>query len=328
MGTPADSRGQASGDSESFPGPERQPDRRRVVFSDPDAEPEFSAALRVDQERKPHTLRSPKRIRVEVPGKLRTGRWVPSRRAGLGMVLLVVLVSAILGVRVAWAVANDEALPLVSGARASPGADGRAGGNGDGGADGVSPGPGSVSASAKAAASGSPAGAGPGAIGTGQVGVVVVHVVGAVNKPGLVQLAAGSRVADAITAAGGSTAEADLAAINVARLLIDGEQIRVPLPGEVIGPSLGGPGTGGSGGSGASGGSAGGAGGAGGGRVVSLNSADVAALDSLPGVGPVLAQRILDWRTAHGRFTSVDELGEVTGIGEKLLSQIKPLVTL
>ena len=61
---------------------------------------------------------------------------------------------------------------------------------------------------------------------------------------------------------------------------------------------------------------------------MSLNSADLTALDSLPGVGPVLAQRILDWRTAHGRFTSVDELGEVTGIGEKLLSQIKPLVTL
>ena len=242
------------------------------------------------------------------------------------MVLLVVLVSAILGVRVAWAVAKNDALPLASGARGSPGADGGDGAGGAGGGDGVSPGPGSISASAKGAASGSPSGAAGGAIGTGQVGVVVVHVVGAVHKPGLVQLAAGSRVADAITAAGGSTPEADLAAINVARLLIDGEQIRVPLPGEVIGPALGGPATGGSGGSGASGGTAGGS--AGGGRLVSLNSADLTALDSLPGVGPVLAQRILDWRTAHGRFTSVDELGEITGIGEKLLSQIKTLVTL
>ena len=61
---------------------------------------------------------------------------------------------------------------------------------------------------------------------------------------------------------------------------------------------------------------------------VSLNTADLAALDSLPGVGPVLAQRILDWRSAHGRFTSVDELGEVSGIGEKLLAQLGPLVTL
>ena len=61
---------------------------------------------------------------------------------------------------------------------------------------------------------------------------------------------------------------------------------------------------------------------------VSLNTADLAALDTLPGVGPVLAQRILDWRTAHGRFTSIDELGEVSGIGEKLLAQLSPLVTL
>jgi competence protein ComEA len=61
---------------------------------------------------------------------------------------------------------------------------------------------------------------------------------------------------------------------------------------------------------------------------VALNSADLAALDTLPGVGPVLAQRILDWRTQHGRFTSVDELGEVSGIGEKLLAQLTPLVTL
>ncbi len=61
---------------------------------------------------------------------------------------------------------------------------------------------------------------------------------------------------------------------------------------------------------------------------MSLNSADVAALDSLPGVGPVLAQRIIDWRTGHGRFTSVDELGEVSGIGDKLLAQLRPKVTL
>ena len=64
------------------------------------------------------------------------------------------------------------------------------------------------------------------------------------------------------------------------------------------------------------------------GAKVSLNTADLTALDTLPGVGPVLAQRILDWRTAHGRFTSVDELGEVSGIGEKLLAQLSPLVTL
>ncbi len=83
------------------------------------------------------------------------------------------------------------------------------------------------------------------------------------------------------------------------------------------------PGAGG-GGTGAGGTGAGGAAGA----KVPLNTADLAALDTLPGVGPVLAQRILDWRTEHGRFTSVDELGEVSGIGEKLLAQLGPLVTL
>ena len=75
-------------------------------------------------------------------------------------------------------------------------------------------------------------------------------------------------------------------------------------------------------------GTGGGAGGVSSGAKVSLNTADATALDTLPGVGPVLAQRIVDWRAAHGRFTSVDELGEVSGIGEKLLAQLSPLVTL
>jgi competence protein ComEA len=148
-----------------------------------------------------------------------------------------------------------------------------------------------------------------------------VHVVGQVNRPGLVRLPAGSRVADAIEAAGGARRGADLAALNLARLVVDGEQVHVPKPGEA-------PAAGGTGVPGAAGGvSAGGAGGAGG-PLVSLNTADVAALDTLPGVGPVLAQRIVDWRTEHGRFTSVDELGEVSGIGDKLMSQLRPKVTL
>jgi competence protein ComEA len=146
---------------------------------------------------------------------------------------------------------------------------------------------------------------------------VVVDVVGQVGRPGLVSLPAGSRVADAITAAGGATPEADVSLLNQARLVIDGEQIRVPRPGEVIAAAPGA----------AGGGAAGGAGG-GVGAVVSLNSADLATLDGLPGVGPVLAQRILDWRSEHGRFTSVDELGEVSGIGDKLMSQLRPRVTL
>ena len=79
------------------------------------------------------------------------------------------------------------------------------------------------------------------------------------------------------------------------------------------------------GGGGAGAGSSAGVGSVGG--LVDLNTADAAALDSLPGVGPVLAQRILDWRTQHGRFTSVDELGEVSGIGDKILAQLRPKVT-
>jgi competence protein ComEA len=148
--------------------------------------------------------------------------------------------------------------------------------------------------------------------------VVVVHVVGRVRHPGVRQLPAGSRVADAVKAAGGATGKADLSALNLARVVVDGEQVRVPAVGDPVVPgSL--PGAGSAGGAGAGGAA---------GVPVSLNTADLAALDTLPGVGPVLAQRILDWRTAHGRFTSIDELGEVSGIGEKLLAQLSPLVTL
>lgn len=146
----------------------------------------------------------------------------------------------------------------------------------------------------------------------GHDGQVVVHVVGQVRRPGVVTLAAGSRVAEAIKAAGGGLPGADLAAVNLARLVVDGEQLRVPKPGEVVGQAPGAPGA-------ASGGAAGG--------LVNLNTADLAALDTLPGVGPVLAQRILDWRAEHGRFSRVDELGEVSGIGDKLLAQLTPKVT-
>ena len=128
-------------------------------------------------------------------------------------------------------------------------------------------------------------------------------------------------MADAVEAAGGATGKADLSALNLARVLVDGEQVRVPAVGDPVD----------AGGTASArarwrrdGAGAGGVAGA----PVSLNTADLTALDTLPGVGPVLAQRILDWRTAHGRFTSVDELGEVSGIGEKLLAQLSPLVTL
>jgi competence protein ComEA len=141
---------------------------------------------------------------------------------------------------------------------------------------------------------------------------VVVQVTGAVRRPGLVRLPAGSRVDDAVSAVGGATGKADLASVNLARLLVDGEQIVVLRKGQAIGPVIApGPPAQGS---------------ASPGQPVDLNTATLEQLDGLPGVGPVLAQRILDWRTHHGRFSSVDELTEVSGIGERTLADIKPLV--
>lgn len=130
---------------------------------------------------------------------------------------------------------------------------------------------------------------------------LLVHVLGAVVKPGLVELAAGSRVVDAVAAAGGFTAEADPAGVNLARPVVDGEQLVVLALGQA--PPV------------ASGGAPGSAAQAGDG-MVHLNTADLAALDTLPRIGPALAQRIIDWRDANGPFTSVDQLREVTGIGD------------
>ncbi len=142
--------------------------------------------------------------------------------------------------------------------------------------------------------------------------VVVVDVVGQVRHPGVYRLQTGQRVDDAVRAAGGVMSPSDLAAVNLARLVVDGEQIRVPRPGEPARPATPSGATAGSGP---------------GGGVVNLNTASLTDLDGLPGVGPVLAQRILDWRSTHARFSTVDELGEVSGIGEKLLGQLRSRVT-
>ena len=163
---------------------------------------------------------------------------------------------------------------------------------------------------------------GAGATAGPSVGIIVVHVVGEVAAPGVVRVPIGSRGIDAITAAGGSVGSADLKRINLARVLQDGEQVHVPAPGEPILTGSWGSTLRADGGSGGVGGASSAAA-----TRVDLNRADLAALDRLPGVGPVLAQRILDWRAEHGRFTSVDELGEVSGIGEKLLAVLTPKVT-
>lgn len=144
-------------------------------------------------------------------------------------------------------------------------------------------------------------------------GEVVVDVAGKVRRPGITVLPAGSRVADALQKAGGARPGVDLTALNLARVLVDGEQILVgvePPPGAaaaVLGTSTAVPGTGG---------------------LVSLNAADQTMLESLPEVGPVTAQAILAWREENGGFTSIDELLEVDGIGAATLEKIAPHVTL
>jgi competence protein ComEA len=140
--------------------------------------------------------------------------------------------------------------------------------------------------------------------------VVVVDVVGAVRRPGLYRLAQGARIADAVSRAGGVTRKADLALINLAAPLADGEQVVVPRRGTGAFASPSGAGSPGAASSG----------------PVHLSTATEEQLDALPGIGPVTAQKILDYRQQHGAFTSVDELDAVPGIGPARLDQLKDLV--
>jgi competence protein ComEA len=155
---------------------------------------------------------------------------------------------------------------------------------------------------------------------------LVVDVVGKVRRPGVYRLSAGARVNDAVTSAGGLLPGVDLASVNLARKLSDGEQLLVGLVAPGAAPASTGPGSGGSA-SGGSGNSDSSAGSADSSTPVDLNSATLTQLDGLPGVGPVLAQRILDWRTQHGRFDSVDQLRGVTGIGDVKFADLKSLVS-
>ena len=133
-----------------------------------------------------------------------------------------------------------------------------------------------------------------------------VHVIGQVKNPGLYELAAGSRMVDAVAAAGGLTATADQTSLNLAQVVADGQQIVVAVQGAAPVAA---------------------ASGAAAGATVNINSADASALETLDGIGPALAQRILAYRTAHGRFRTVGELQNVPGIGPRKFAAIKASVS-
>ena len=135
---------------------------------------------------------------------------------------------------------------------------------------------------------------------------IFVHVAGSVKSPGIYQLDSGSRVYDAVLAAGGFTAKANQASVNMARALNDGEQLLVSSssPGSQSFES------------------------AQASSLISLNQASASQLEELPGVGPALAGRMIDWRTANGGFKSKEDLLNVAGIGDKLFASVKDLVTL
>lgn len=140
---------------------------------------------------------------------------------------------------------------------------------------------------------------------------VTIYISGRVNQPGIIELPRGSRVALAVEQAGGMTPEADMDALNLARVLDDGEHIIVPAPGEETAPSAvqdqaeepSSP------------------------SLININSASTAELETLPGVGPAIAQRIVDWRETNGSFSSVEELMEVSGIGPATFENLRDHIT-
>jgi competence protein ComEA len=277
----------SGGGAASGGGPE--PDGPGVTLGEPGSVPEKQAG--------PGCRCEPARQRtVRLPTALIGARWGPSRAAVLGVIIVVALGSALLGLRVIWAQSHSGGTVLAPrGDSPTSATVVRSGAGSDGSADPLG--------------NGSPTPAPPAREGRASV---VVHVVGQVRRPGVVKVPVGSRVCEAIAAAGGPTRAADTGRVNLARVVVDGEQVRVPAPGEAVESSSVPTGS---------------APGRPGGVKVPLNTADVATLDALPGIGPVLAQRIVDWRTEHGRFATVDELGEVSGIGDKLLAAVRPLVT-
>ncbi|WP_446664253.1 helix-hairpin-helix domain-containing protein [Flexivirga sp. B27] len=255
----------------------------------------------------------PREPLLRPPEPLLGAQVAPSRLAVIGALVLVSVAALVFGGRVLWARASAQPHPVTSTASAQGSAPRSTAGS-------------TAAGSAAPAGAGNSARQGFGAAATPSSSAspttLVVQVVGQVHKPGVVHVKQGSRVQDVVSAAGGALSSADLSAINLARVVSDGEQIQVPKPGEhPTPPPQGSPASSAVGGAGESGSAGGPA------SVVDLNTADQATLESLPGVGPVTAQRILQWRADNGRFSTVDELGEVSGIGDKTLAQLRPHVS-
>lgn len=236
---------------------------------------------------------------LRLPDSIRRGRRDVSGRAVRGVLVVVVVALAVLAAR-AWMAQRESTPEPAAGAQASNSA------------------PAVVEAGDRGPFTSGPSAAGAGPSASGRV---TVHVVGEVRRPGVVSLAAGSRVSEAVEKAGGTTRDADLGALNLARVLVDGEQVVVPEPGQA---PTGAPGSAPDEGAAPTApGAAPGVGEA----AVNINTADQSSLETLPGVGPVLAQAIIEWRTQNGGFTSVEELNEVSGIGEKVFAKLAPKVT-
>ncbi|MGS0686595.1 ComEA family DNA-binding protein [Nakamurella sp. GG22] len=238
-----------------------------------------------------------------VPEPLRDARVDPGRRGALILLMIAALAAVVTAVGVWRNQPEPVPVPMAASAATVVGL--------SGGADA----PAGTSAALGRSAAEESAGS---AVETAAVTQIVVSVTGLVRKAGLVTVPPGARVADAIDAAGGATADADLTGMNLAAKLADGDSI--VLSDSPSGSSAPG----------------GGAAPAAAGRespdapesaLVNLNTADEAALDSLPGVGPVMAQNILAWRDANGTFTSIEQLQEISGIGPSRFAQISPLVT-
>ncbi len=233
---------------------------------------------------------------ADLTGLVGSARLDPGRRGLVAVGLVAVLVAAVVG---GWVLTSrPHQLPVASAGPVS-------------GESSVSAG-GSLQSPLAGPVSPTPAGS----------SVVVVDVAGKVCHPGVFRLSSGARVADAVNAAGGMLPGVDPITVNLARKLADGEQLVIGPPPPVVSGSA----DSGSSSSGSSSGLDSGGSGSGNG-LVDLNTASADQLDSLPGVGPVLAQRIVDWRTQHGRFDTIDQLNDVSGIGDAKFADLKALVT-